>query len=77
MQRIHRDVLPALERGDGKKYAQLRCVEPGTIAKWKASSEVMSAIDGTVDIDTLEHFQPSHAETLARAFRKRQKPHAY
>lgn len=75
MQRLHRDVLPALESGDGKKYAELRCVKPQAVTDWRNSSLVMSVLDeAQSEYSEFKNFQPSHAHIIARHFRKKQKP---
>lgn len=75
MQRLHREVLPALARGDMGKYAkELRCIDPTTVTKWQRASEVMSVIDESeTEISQFSSFQPSHAEAISRHFRKLEK----
>lgn len=70
-----KQAIAAMERGDGKRYAELKCVEPGTIAKWRRTLEVLPILqEGEMSISTFSHFQPSHAEQISRAFRKSKKP---
>lgn len=70
MQRLAKDVLPAVERGEGKLYAGLRCVQPNTVSSWKRSAQVLSVMeDADMQISAFEHFQPSHATHIAQAFK--------
>lgn len=74
MQRLHREVLPALMNGDGAKYAELRCVQPSTVSQWQTTSKVLGVLDDAgIHICEFESFQPSHARELAVVFRKRSK----
>lgn len=74
MQRLHKEVLPAIESGDGKKYSEMRCVAPAAVSKWRRSSEVMDVIDESeLTYVNFETFQPSHARTIAEHFRKKEK----
>jgi hypothetical protein len=51
----------------------MRAVHKGTVSRWKATCDILDAIDGKVAISQLEHFQPSHALEIARAFRRKGK----
>jgi N6-adenosine-specific RNA methylase IME4 len=70
MDRI-RQQLSAGERGDQEALARLRCVKPNTVCDWKAALQVVDVLKQSADIRTFETFQPSHAEAIARDFRKR------
>lgn len=73
MQRLHRDVLPALEAGDGKRYSELRCVTPAAISQWRRASSVMQILDASeLRYLNFESFQPSHATVIASHFREEQ-----
>ena len=75
MQRLHQQVLPAVEQGQGHRYAQVRCVNPSTVTTWRNSSLVMEVLDEKeIEISQFEQFQPSHADFIGRHFRKQQKP---
>jgi N6-adenosine-specific RNA methylase IME4 len=63
--------LSADRRGDQEALARLRCVGANTVGNWRAALSVVDAIKGKVQISALSHVQPSHAEVIARAFRKR------
>jgi hypothetical protein len=69
MQKI-RQALSNGRRGDQKRLELMRCVDKSTVATWRASSDVLDATDGKVEISQLSHFQPSHAVEIARAFRR-------
>ena len=62
--------MPAIDRGDGKKYAEFRCVEP---ANGKLTGADTCRNHGLLDgagsayVD-FEHFQPGHAREIAKAF---------
>lgn len=72
MQRLHREVLPAIQRGDGERYAEMRCVAPNSVSDWRAASAVMEVIDAAPEFGypNFKQFMPSHATLLARHFRK-------
>jgi N6-adenosine-specific RNA methylase IME4 len=70
MARIRQE-LAAGQKGDQKALSRLRCVDKVTVSDWKAALEVAEAIKDEVRISELQHFQPSHATVIARAFRKR------
>ena len=73
MNRLAKEVLPAMERGKGQLYAQLRCVAPNTVSDWKRESEVLHVLeDNDIRVREFEHFQPTHAREIARAFRNLQ-----
>lgn len=58
------------KRGDQKALEQMRCVDHSTISRWKAACDVLGAVDGKCAISHISTFQPSHAQSLAREFRK-------
>ena len=75
MQRLHRDVLPAVEQGEGHRYAQVRCVTPTCVTDWRNTSLVMTVLDEDgLEYSNFSSFQPSHAHIIAKHFRKQQKP---
>lgn len=69
MQKV-RASLSGGKRGDQSTLMQFRCVEKGTVSKWKSVADVLDVLDGKVSISKLSHFQPSHAASLARHLRK-------
>jgi N6-adenosine-specific RNA methylase IME4 len=72
MQRI-RAMLADGERGTQAALERLRCVSPATVSKWKATCDVLQAIDGIVSISKLVKCQPSHAAVIGSAFRRTDK----
>nr|CAP47719.1 putative integron gene cassette protein [uncultured bacterium] len=55
-------MLPAVERGEGKLYAQMRCVAPQTVSSWKRAAEVYDLIeDSNVQVAEFEYCQPARA----------------
>lgn len=71
MQKI-RAALSNGKRGDQAAYQKQRaCVSTPTVSEWKAVCDVMNSCEDKVRISELSHFQPSHALSLAKAFRKR------
>lgn len=68
-----RQALAGNGRGDQERLARMRCVMPGTISKWRHACAVMDVMDGKVSLTTLSSFQPTHAEILGRAYRRRSK----
>lgn len=71
--KIYRD-LSGAGPGGPAHLKRLRCVDKGTISRWKATCDVIGAVEGQVAISQLEHCQPSHAVEIARAFRRRKQP---
>lgn len=55
---------------EGKDVAELRCVDKSAISQWTRSIDIIKAVEGSVEISQLCHFQPSHATEIARHFRK-------
>ncbi len=75
MQRLHREVLPAIDRGDGERYAAIRCVQPSTVSTWKRASSVMTVLEqNNIELNQFSSFQPTHANAIARHFRKKYRP---
>jgi len=71
MQTIHRELLPSLGDGKGKKFNAFRCVGKQTATAWARTSELMSVLEKSqVPISVLNNFQPSHAVEISRHFRK-------
>jgi N6-adenosine-specific RNA methylase IME4 len=68
-----RQALAGGQRGDQSRLGHMRCVEPGTISKWRHACDLIEAVEDKVSISTLSSFQPSHAAEIARHFRKREK----
>jgi len=74
MQRIRDGALSALEHGDHTKFAEFRCVSPASVSEWRNSVTVLGIVeDAKIRISEFQHFQPSHANVIARHFRKRAK----
>ena len=69
MQKV-RASLSGKKRGDQKAYGDMTCISKQCISERKAVVDVMGVLEQKVRICVLEHFQPSHARHLARAFRK-------
>jgi ActR/RegA family two-component response regulator len=60
--------------GDQARLEQMRCVDHSTVSQWRRICDVVEVIKkGNVGYPTFEHFQPSHADEIARAFRKRER----
>jgi N6-adenosine-specific RNA methylase IME4 len=75
MQRI-RAMLADGERGTQAALERLRCVDQSTVSTWKATAEVLEAIESQHDLShagQFENFQPTHAREIARAFRRQRK----
>jgi len=71
MNRLAKEVLPAIERGKGQLYAQLRCVDPNTVSSWKRAAQVVAVLeDSDTQLVGFDHFQPTHALVIAQAFRR-------
>jgi N6-adenosine-specific RNA methylase IME4 len=63
-------VLSGNKRGDQAALSQTRCVEPGTVSKWKAATDIMASLEEKVSISKLSAFQPQHAYILAAHLRR-------
>jgi len=56
MNRLAKEVLPAIERGEGQLYAQLRCVDPNTVSSWKRAAQVVAVLeDSDTQVVGFEH----------------------
>jgi hypothetical protein len=55
------DTLPRGRRGDQKAMEMMRCVDKSTVSDWRATCDLVEAVEGKVVISQLSHFQPSHA----------------
>jgi hypothetical protein len=64
-----RQALSGGKRGDQARLGHMRCVNVRTASTWKAIADVLEVADGIVSISRVEHFQPSHAAEIARAYR--------
>lgn len=70
MQRL-RSALSADRRGDQAALTKmLACVDKSTVNAWKATADLMSAVEGKVDLSQLSEFQPTHGRELARYMRR-------
>jgi hypothetical protein len=65
-----RQALSGKKRGDQAAPEHMRCVDQSTVSTWRATLDVMEAIDGKCEISHLSSFWPSHATEIARAYRR-------
>jgi hypothetical protein len=45
-----REALSGDDRGDQSRLADMRCVDDGTISRWRRAIELMNATEGKVEI---------------------------
>lgn len=65
-----RESLSVDERGNQTALTNMRCVSKATVSDWKATCDVLDAMDEKVHLSELLVFQPTHARELARHMRK-------
>lgn len=69
-----RQLLAAAEKGDGAIYKMKQCLDPSSVDRWRAAFDVVGVLEESGSLyNDHEHFQPSHATVIARAFRRREK----
>lgn len=65
-----RDALSAGRHGDQAALTNMKCVDEGTVSKWKAACDVLGVAEAKLAISQVSTFQPSHATELAQHMRK-------
>lgn len=63
-------ILEDRERLKAQYAVLVRCVQPGTLSKWRGAHQLLQALDGKISLTKLRHVQPTHLYTIRQLRRK-------